>query len=360
MTVRHLGIEATRLLQEKRGIGRYVRSLLAEFLRLRPDLRITLFAKRGDIEPLRASLPVAFREGASGHAVVDIGELRATRADVVWYPWNAIRVPAEHAAMVVTVHDIAPMLQLDHRWWKVYKRFRHARLFQLALERAARVIAISGFTASEIRRWLAVDEQRLRVVPNGADDLAPVAGGASETLTRLGIDGAFFLSVGAHDARKNLDVLHRAMQLLHDRGERMALVQCGPSVKSASDGSAQPWMRAAGYVSDAELASLYRRATALVFPSLYEGFGLPVAEAMSAGGCVICAETSSLPEVGGTAALYFDARDAEALARQMQRLMHEPGMRERIAALGPAQARRFTWERCGRATLEVFDEACSS
>lgn len=358
--VRHLGVEATRLLQEKRGIGRYVRSLLLALLRLRPGLRVTLFARRADIDALRASLPATFCDDPIDCHVRAIDDLRETTDDVVWYPWNAIRHPAERAAMVVTVHDIAPMLQLDHRWWKYYKRFRHARLFAQALERATRVIAISAFTAAEMRRCLAVDTRKLRVVLNGADDLAHVATVPSETLAHLGIDGPFFLTVGAHDARKNLEVLYRAMELLHADGDGVPLVQCGPSVKSSSDIDVHPWMRAAGYVSDAELASLYRRATALVFPSLYEGFGLPVAEAMSAGGCVICAETSSLPEVGGDAALYFDARDAESLARQMMRMLHEPGLRERVAALGPTQASRFTWERCARETLRVFDEAVSS
>jgi len=194
-------------------------------------------------------------------------------------------------------------------------------------------------------------------VPNGADDLAPSVTGTSETLARLGIDGPFFLSVGAHDARKNLDVLYRAMELLGARGERVPLVQCGPNVDRSRGGAGAPWVRAAGYVSDGELATLYRRATALVFPSRYEGFGLPVAEAMFAGGCVICAETSSLPEVGGDAALYFPRNDAEALAAQMTRVLHEPGLRERMASLGAAQAARFTWEGCARETLAVFDEA---
>lgn len=355
--VRHLAVEATKLLQEKRGIGRYVRSLLLEFRRLDPALRITLYARPGDVDALRASLAALFRESPAHDLVLPIDALHATPADVVWYPWNAIRHPAERAPMVVTVHDVAPMLQLDGRWWKYYKRFRHARLFRQALERATRVIAISDFTAGEIRRHLGVDERLLRVVPNGADDLSRTATGPAETLTRLGIDGPFFLSVGAHDARKNLGVLYRAMTVLHVNGVNVPLVQCGPSVAADRDGATHPWLRAAGFVSDAELALLYRRATALVFPSLYEGFGLPVAEAMSAGGCVICANASSLPEVGGEAALYFEPHDADALARQMMRLLQEPGLCERLVVLGGVQARKFTWERCARATMAVFEDA---
>jgi glycosyltransferase involved in cell wall biosynthesis len=241
----------------------------------------------------------------------------------VWYPWNWIRPLARRAPMVATIQDLAPMLQFDHRWWKYLKRFKARRRYQGTVDNAALVMTISTFTKQEVVRLLDVEPSKLRITLLAADDLRVAAGESSETLERLGITGPFFLTVGAHDARKNLQVLYRAMALLHERGETAPLVQCGPSVERESDGKDAPWMRAAGYVSDAELATLYKRATALVFPSRYEGFGLPVSEAMMAGGCVICASESSLPEVGGDAALFFPWNDAEALAREMSRLLHE-------------------------------------
>ena len=357
--VRHVGVEATRLLKEKRGIGRYVRNLLLGLPRLRPELRFTLYVRRSrDIEPLRAQIAGLSADLAARCTIEPVSGLRDSDADIVWYPWNWIRPRTRRATMVATIQDLAPMLQFDHRWWKVLKRFKTGRRYQGTVDHATLVMTISTFTASEVQRLLDADGSKLRVTLLAADDLRVAAGESSETLDRLGIDGPFFLTVGAHDTRKNLQVLYEAMALLHARGETVPLVQCGPGIERDGIQSAKAdWMRAAGYVSDAELATLYRRATALVFPSRYEGFGLPVAEAMMSGGCVICASESSLPEVGGDAALFFPWNDAEALATIMTRLLHEPGLRERQAAMGPAQAGKFSWERCSRETLAVFDEA---
>ena len=359
--VRHIGVEATRLLREKRGIGRYVRNVLLRLPALRPDVRFTLYVRRErDIEPLRAQIASLSPDLAARSTIEPVSKLPRSDADIVWYPWNWIRPRARRAPMVATIQDLAPMLQFDHRWWKFVKRFKARRRYQRTADSAARVMTISTFTKQEVVRLLDVNESKLRITLLAADDLRVAAGESSDTLERLGISGPFFLTVGAHDARKNLQVLYRAMALLHERGETAPLVQCGPSVDVNEDGHGTPWMRAAGYVSDAELATLYRRATALVFPSRYEGFGLPVSEAMMAGGCVICASESSLPEVGGDAALFFPWNDAEALAREMSRLLHEPGLRERLAALGPAQAAKFSWARCAKETLAVFDEALCS
>jgi glycosyltransferase involved in cell wall biosynthesis len=252
------------------------------------------------------------------------------------------------------------MRRFDGRWWKAWRRMNATRLYTATVRDSALVIAISAYTAREVTEHLGVDASRVRITLLAADDLRIRPSEHSETLDRLGIAGPFFLSVGAHDARKNLGVLHRAMALLHERGETVPLVQCGPGVKAGSDGKVAPWLRAAGYVSDAELATLYRRATALVFPSRYEGFGLPVAEAMLMGGCVICSSASSLPEVGGEAALYFPWESAEALASQMTALLRDPALRDRHAAMGPAQAAKFSWARCARETLAVFDEVAAS
>ncbi|HYW31646.1 MAG TPA: glycosyltransferase family 1 protein [Gemmatimonas sp.] len=356
--VQHVGVEATRLLREKRGIGRYVRNVLLQLSLQRPDLRFTLYVWRArDLEPLRQQMVDLAPALAERCTVAPVSELSGSSADIVWYPWNRINPRARRATMVATIQDLAPMLEFGGRWWKVWKRFKQRHRYQDTADHATLILTISTFTASEVRRLLRVDASKLRVTLLAADDCRIAAGAQSETLARLGIDGPFFLTVGAHDARKNLSVLYRAMALLHARGENVPLVQCGPGVKPDSDGKVAPWLRAAGYVSDGELATLYRKATALVFPSRYEGFGLPVSEAMLAGGCVICASESSLPEVGGEAALYFPWNDAEALAAQMSRLLHEPGLRDRHMALGPQHAAKFSWAKCASETLAVFDEA---
>lgn len=350
----HIGFEATRLLRERRGIGRYVRNMLRWIPVHRPDVRFTIFVKRSrDVGPMREQLAGIDATLPDRTSIEPVSAMRTTTVDVVWYAWNYLNPPAPRAAMVATINDLAPMLQFDHRWWKVLKRRKHRRRALSTIAQADLVITISEYTATELRTMLRADPKKLRVTLLATDDMTASASDSSEALTRLGVTGPFFLTVGAHDARKNLPTLYRAMELMHARGEQVPLVQCGPS----DDHARYPFIKSAGYVSDAELATLYKLATALVFPSRYEGFGLPVAEAMSAGGRVICANASSLPEVVGNAGLMFPWNDPDALAEQMSRLLNDGALRDQLTIDGLAQAKKFTWRETARQTLAVFDEA---
>jgi len=352
--VRHIAVEATRLLRERRGIGRYVRNVLRLIPAIRPDVRFTLFVRSlreaGAIRDLLAGVDPTLPDRT---AIEPLSLLPQTSADVVWYAWNRVEPEARRAAMVATINDVASMLQLDHRWWKVVKRVKYRFRYARAVRRAELVITISEFTAREIQRLLGVDPAKIRVTLLGADDLPAPSGRPSAVLEKLGIDGPFFLAVGARDPRKNLATLHRAMAILNSRRKEIPLVECGPKDPRAR----LPFVRYAGYVDDAELATLYRLATALVFPSRYEGFGLPAAEAMWAGGRVVCADASSLPEVVGEAGLLFPWHDAEELAERLARLLDDAGLRERLTREGKVRAGLFRWAETARRTLEVFDEA---
>ncbi len=360
----HIGVEATKLMQERRGIGRYVRNVLRQLPAVRDSVRLTLFVRgSGDKGKLREQLLALDPPLAARCTIEPVSALPGTDADVVWYPWNWLNPLAQRAAMVTTICDLVPMLQLDHRWWKVIKRAKYRRRFQHTVTHSDLVITISAFTAHEVERHLGLPFDRMRVTLLAANDLALqyAAAHAPRTVTHdtLGITGPFFMAVGAQEARKNLQVLFRAMAILHARGVRAPLVLCGPGASLAAIARREkaPWLRFAGFVSDEALGALYRDATALVFPSRYEGFGLPALEAMAAGGRVICANASSLPEVVGDAALTFEWDDADALAAHMQRLLDEPALRETKAAAALAQAARFTWEQTARETVAAFDEA---
>jgi glycosyltransferase involved in cell wall biosynthesis len=352
--VRHIGVEATRLLRERRGIGRYVRNVLRLIPAIRPDVRFTLFVRNSREAGAMRELLVGVDPTLPDRTAIEpVSLLPQTSADVVWYAWNRVQPVARRAAMVATINDVASMLQLDHRWWKFVKRAKYRLRYARAVLRADLVITISEFTAREIQRLLRVDPAKIRVTLLGADDLPAPSEGASAVLERLGIDGPFFLAVGARDPRKNLATLHRAMAILNSRRKEIPLVECGPKDPRAR----LPFVRYAGYVDDAELATLYRRATALVFPSRYEGFGLPAAEAMWAGGRVVCADATSLPEVVGEAGLLFPWHDAEELAERLARLLDDEELRERLTREGQVRAGRFLWAETARRTLEVFDEA---
>lgn len=356
-----IGVEATKLLQEKRGIGRYVRNLLRHMVALRPDVELVLFIRSlGDREALRAQLETFDGPLAARCTFAAVATLPTTTVDVVWYPWNWLHPRPLHAPAVTTICDLVPMLQLDHRWWKVIKRWKYRRRFARTVQQSQVVIAISAFTAREIERCLHYPASNVVVTLLAADDLGErQPNDASAALDRLGIHRPFFMAVGAHEARKNLQVLFRAMAILHARHGDVPLVLCGPGAALARTAKHvhAPWLHFAGFVPDAELGTMYRRATALVFPSRYEGFGLPALEALASGGRVICADESSLPEVVGDAALRFPWDDADALANHMDRLLTDATLRDTLVERGAHQAAQFTWQRSAAETLDAFDLA---
>lgn len=349
-----LGVDASRLLRDQRGMGRWVRNVLRLLPTARPTLRYTFYlAKATDADAVQALLTSLHPAYATLATVAGLQALSGSRDDVVWYPWNWLHTPARHSAMVASVADVAPMLQLDHRWWKVLKRARFRRRFQQTVRQAHRLLTISQFSADELVRHVQADRSRIHVTSLGTDDMARASDDSAAVRARLGLPDRFFLSVGALDARKNLRTLYAAMTALHAAGITVPLVQCGPRAATAR----YPWLQDLGYVADVDLATLYREAIALVFPSRYEGFGLPVAEAMAVGGRVICAQASSLPEVAGEAGLYFPWHDAAALAAQMQRVLHDDALRASMTTAGQRQAEHFRWATTTAGTLDAFDAA---
>ena len=341
-----------------RGMGRYARSLLAAMPVHRPNLRYTIFAKNAaDVAPLTeqlARLPQVMERAT----VRPASAMSATACDAAWYPCNFVSYRPQSGAIVPTVHDLFPMLQLDGRWWKVYKRTRARLRYRATLHLADHLITGATVAADELVRTFGLEREFVSVVPHAADGFRAVdLALAEKVLQRLQVDGPFLLAVGSQEPRKNLGVLYAAMRRLAIAGRAIPLVLCGPrGVHGFKSGDAlPPWLRVAGFVRDDELAALYARATALVFPSRYEGFGLPVLEAMTVGGVVICSDASTMPEVGGDAVLYFPPDDASQLAAQVIRLLDDEGLHGHLVRAGAMQSAKYSWSRSAAGTLAAID-----
>jgi glycosyltransferase involved in cell wall biosynthesis len=264
---------------------------------------------------------------------------------------------------IVTVHDL------------IYARFPEAHagirdkgmrvLVPWAARRSDRVIAVSQSTREDLIGLLGIPGDRIDVVPQGLGAVRrAVAAPEHELRARFGLgDRRVVLSLSAKRPHKNLMMLLGALAALPAES-RPVLVLAG--YPTAHENELRERARALGvdgdvrfpaWVSAEELEGLWGLAQAFVYPSLYEGFGLPVLEAMARGVPVACSNSSSLPEVAGDAALLFDPRDEPALASALARLLGDVALAEDLRARGLARAREFTWERTARLTLESYARA---
>jgi len=294
-------------------------------------------------------------------AFESLRRLDRVRADVFWYPWN-VSLPAPRRGVVVaTIQDVAPLVLPDPRRRKWLKNFRWRRRYTFTARRANMILAISSFTRDEVHRVLGVPRERIRVTLLAADDLRiPPAERDAETLTRLGVRAPFVLAVGAGDRRKNLGLLERAMPRVVDVYPKATLVLAGPRRGSGHARLDPAWQRTLGFVSDDDLMTLYRCARVVVAPSRYEGFGLPVLEAMQLGAPVIAARATSLPEAGGDAAVYVEPDDDASLAREIGCVLADDAVHASMRSASLAQSARFTWDETARLTLAAFDDAMAS
>ncbi|HXF96316.1 MAG TPA: glycosyltransferase family 1 protein [Gemmatimonadales bacterium] len=267
---------------------------------------------------------------------------------------------------VVTIHDLAVLAfpEFFPRWFRHY-----ARVVLPRLARAADAILTGSQAAkADIVHTLGVPEHRVAVVPNGVDPaFAPLPEGSErdqEVLRRFGLPRDFVLTVGSREPRKNLPRLLEALRLLRSRAgmDDVTLVHAGPEGWLADDLPAMvrrlgltDAVRFLGYVSREDLVVLYGMARLLAYPSLYEGFGLPVVEAMACGCPVLTSNVSALPEVTGDAGWLVDPGSVEEIAEGIAALWSDAELRRTLAARGRARARCFSWERTARETAAVYD-----
>jgi alpha-1,3-rhamnosyl/mannosyltransferase len=217
------------------------------------------------------------------------------------------------------------------------------------------LIAVSESTRSDLVALYGARPERVRVVPLGGGEPAEQMAAPDSRLADLGLVGPFVLQVGRIEARKNQAAALAAVERL----DGVTFAVAGPERDAALAASlrASPRCRVLGRVDQPTLELLYQRAEAVVVPSLYEGFGLPVLEAMARGKVVVAASSSSLPEVGGDAALYVDdANNPEALAHALETAIGDKSMRTKLETAARARAATFTWNRCAAGVVSVIRE----
>jgi glycosyltransferase involved in cell wall biosynthesis len=269
------------------------------------------------------------------------------------------------APMVLTIHDIC--YATNPEWFSQRDLQVLSSNVPRSIRAAAHVITDSQSARDQIVEYYKVPGSKISVIPIGPGPAAePISlEEAGVELAKLGIETKrpYLLAVGNLQPRKNLVRLLEAFQeLVGSRGHDVDLIIVGPRRFRADDivaagAEMADRVRFTGYVTDRQLAAFYKCSTAFVFPSLYEGFGLPALEAMSHGVPVVCSNAGSLPEVTGDAALKFDPKSVETIIDSVDKVLSDADLRKRLGAAGAARAREFSWTKSAELTLAVYNKA---
>ncbi len=263
------------------------------------------------------------------------------------------------AAAVVTVHDVFAWSIPGYSTLADRLIYRH--WLPHLLPRVDTVITISETSKADLIRYLHLDPARIRVIYRCVSDSYRIAPHeiVEKVKAKYRLPNKYLLFVGSTEKRKNLPRLLQAYGILTQRGNPPPLVVVGAprfahSSSLVADLGLQDRVIFTGYIPDADLPAIYSGATLFLFPSLYEGFGLPPLEAMACGTPVVCSNTSSLPEVVGDAAVMVDPYDVPAMADGIERVLGDPDLQEELRRRGLERAAQFTWERAARQTVEVY------
>jgi glycosyltransferase involved in cell wall biosynthesis len=357
------------------GIGTYIRNLLRHLARLDHDTEYVLLCRDEDM-PLAGQLGENFRGVLERSPHYSIREqlhipyvLMRERPDVYHAP-HYVLPPAVPCRSVVTIHDTIHLMfpqYLPNKGAYAYAR----SLMWAAARRSDRILTVSESSKRDIMHYFGVSPEKIVVVYNALDErfgTEPPAEEVARVRERFQLDHGFVLYVGNIKPHKNLVRLIDAFDgLRRDGFDDLKLLIIGDEIsrwpalrRAVHRHKLHKHVRFLGFQTDQTLASLYRLAAVFVFPSLYEGFGLPPLEAMASGTPVVTSNVSSLPEVAGDAAVLVDPYDADAIRDGIKRVLTDPVLRQELRRKGLQRAREFSWERSVARTREIYIEAAGA
>jgi len=379
-------LDISAAVHRRAGLGRYAeslaRALLSQLTNLptyqSPNLPISqstnlafFYNREAGIEPLVGLEHIPAHTISLGYKpwrmavwagqVAGIGFNRLVPGATLFHAAEHLLLPLRGVPTVLTVHDLIFRRYPQHH--KPLNRWYLNATLPLYCRRADHIIAVSEQTKRDVMAAYGVPADKISVIYEAADARfrPQPAEAVAEVRARYRLPDRYLLFVGTIEPRKNLGRVLAAFERLHAEGLTDALVIVGKRGWLYDDFFARleqsPVKRAVlfpGFVPDADLPAIYAGAQALAFPSEFEGFGLPVLEAMACGAPVVCSNSSSLPEVAGDAALRVDPADTDAITAALRRVVADADLAAELARRGVAQAARFSWQRAAAETLAVY------
>ena len=362
----HVAIDCRLMYYRRAGIAQYTRRLVQALAHEQPaypaTLSVILDRRDADLTWIPPGVGVRRVMTPAHHRLEKTTlqlELALALARIDVLHSTDFIAPRGRFKKVITIHDLYFM---EHPEVMSHSGARYYGQIGLSVQRADRIIAVSDFTRREILRLLpSVPEQKISVIYEGADDpqqpISNLQPPTSPQQSKIG-DARYALFVGTSEPRKNLPTLLRAMKELPADVKLVIVGERGwgnqKLEKLAHEMGVAERIIFAGRLTDSELDAAYRAARLLVFPSLSEGFGLPVLEAMARGTPVVCSNAGALPEVAGDAALLHDPQDAGALARMMRMIWSIDPVYADYARRGRERAQQFTWTKAAMQTWEAY------
>lgn len=365
-------VDISAAVHGRAGLGRYAESLAGALVRQAPG-RFALFyniagrprvlpglegvprrSVRLGYKPWRMAVWLGQRAGLGFDRLLPNAEL--------YHATEHLLMPLRHVPTVLTVHDL--IFKLFPRYHKRLNYWFLNAAMPLFVQRADAVIAISQATRRDLIAHYGTPPEKITVVYEAAAPCfrPPAAEAVTAVRARYGLPERFLLTVGTIEPRKNLVRLLEALVRLRRDDPELHLVVVGSRgwlyegfFRRRAELELEKAVHLPGYVPDADLPAFYGAATVVVMPSLYEGFGLPVLEAMACGAPVVSSHAASLPEIGGAAARYFDPTDVEEMTAVLAQVLADAELRAEMRAAGLEQAARFSWERAARETMAVYE-----
>ncbi len=362
------------------GIGTHIRNLIGSIKEIDQRNHYTLLVRSGDrdaFDPLPPNFRTVLWDRTSGGFIDDIRFplfLRGLKADVHHIPLNAVpwMMPKPY---VVTIHDLGSLIFPQH---EDFRRSLRAYRFRHGVIRADQVIAVSGATSRDLQNVLGIDKNRIRVIYNAPDPVF-TQNSVSEDQhqrrqleERYQVNYPYLLYAGTIRAQKNIPRLVEAFAVLrndlsaHPVYKNLRLVIIGdelskyPQVRRAViQSKMESLVRFLGFVPIETLRAFYKSAAAFVFPSLYEGFGLPPLEAMACGTPVVTSNSSSLPEVVGEAAIIVNPENVFDISRGIRDVLLDEVLRKRCVRLGLRQLQRFSWKQTAEQVVETYGQVAA-